>query len=103
VALFAVPALGWVPDLLWVGVGVSAYGAIYLFVHDLYIHRRAPVPFPRLRYLEWLRSSHRAHHHTGGEPYGMLLPLVRSAPPSRRERRDPLDRSTRAGRAAITR
>ena len=103
VALFAIPALGWAPDLVWVAVGITAYGAVYLFVHDLYIHRRVPVPVPRLRYLEWLRSSHRAHHQTGGEPYGMLLPLVRNASPSRRSRRDPLDRSGRAERAAITR
>ena len=94
VALFAIPALGWVRDLFWVGVGVTAYGAAYLFVHEVYIHRRAPLPTPRLGYLEWLRDSHRAHHVTSGEPYGMLLPLVRSA--GRQPLRDPLDRRASA-------
>jgi beta-carotene 3-hydroxylase len=96
VALFAVPALGWAPDLFWVGVGVSAYGVAYLFVHEVYIHRRAPMPMRDVAYLDWLRDAHRDHHRSGAEPYGMLLPLVRD----RRERpapdRDVLDRSTRA-------
>ena len=103
VALFAIPALGWVPDLFWVGVGVTAYGTIYLFVHDLYIHRRVPVTVPRLRYLEWLRSAHGDHHRRGGEPYGMLLPLVRDAPAARRSRPDLLDRSVGADRSEVTR
>lgn len=103
VALFAIPALGWVRDLFWVGVGVTVYGAIYLFVHDLYIHRRAPVPVPRLRYLEWLKSAHAVHHQTSGEPYGMLLPIVRSTASARRSRRDVLDRSTALARASSTR
>lgn len=103
VALFAVPALGWVRDLFWVGVGVTVYGAIYLFVHDLYIHRRAPVPVPRLRYLQWLKSSHAMHHQTSGEPYGMLLPIIRSTASGRRPRRDVLDRSTALARASRTR
>ena len=48
------------------------------FVHEVYIHRRLSVPAsPTGRYLEWLRASHRDHHPGGGEPYGMLLPLVR--------------------------
>lgn len=94
VALFAIPALGWAADLFWVGVGVTAYGAAYLFVHEVYIHRRAPLPTPRLAYLEWLRDSHRTHHVTSGEPFGMLLPLVRAA--GRQPLRDPLDRRARA-------
>jgi len=102
VALFAIPALGWAPDLFWVGAGVTAYGAIYLFVHDLYIHRRVPVTVHRLRYLEWLRSAHGDHHRSGGEPYGMLLPLVRGTPARRGSQRDLLDRSARLERSAST-
>jgi beta-carotene 3-hydroxylase len=57
------------------GIGVTAYGLAYAFVHDVYIHGRLgrlPVVAP----LEWLRSAHRIHHLFGGEPYGMLLPIV---------------------------
>jgi beta-carotene 3-hydroxylase len=92
VLLFALPALGWAPDLWWVGVGVAAYGVTYLFVHEVYIHRRLPVRVPRLAYLEWLRESHRAHHLSGAEPYGMLLPLVRGAVDGPAPAVDPLER-----------
>jgi beta-carotene 3-hydroxylase len=69
-----------IAPLLWVGVGVTAYGATYLVVHEVYIHRRLPVRVPALAYLEWLRAAHRVHHRFGGEPYGMLLPLVPRRP-----------------------
>jgi beta-carotene 3-hydroxylase len=88
-ALFA--GAGFVAGLRWVAVGVTAYGACYVFVHDVYIHRRLPSPVANNPYLDWLRESHRAHHQTGGEPYGMLLPLVRSVPGS--AARVPLERS----------
>ena len=61
--------------LLPVGVGVTAYGFAYAFVHDVYIHGRLG-DLPELAPLEWLKSSHEIHHLFGGEPYGMLLPIV---------------------------
>lgn len=96
VGLFAVASLGWVPALWWVGAGVTAYGAAYLFVHEVYIHRRTPLRVPDVRYLAWLRESHRDHHRSGAEPYGMLLPLVRNPGDDEHRRRDPLDRTPRA-------
>lgn len=111
VTLFALATMGpAIRPLLWVGAGVTAYGAAYLFVHEVYIHRRLPIGVPALGYLEWLRAAHRAHHRLGGEPYGMLLPLV---PRRRREQAaegavgatDPLSRGARArpARARSTR
>jgi beta-carotene 3-hydroxylase len=77
VALFALATVGpAVEPLLWVAIGVTAYGAAYLAVHEVVIHRRLPVRVPTNAYLEWLREAHRVHHRFGGEPYGMLLPLV---------------------------
>ena len=71
-------------DVLFdVGVGVTAYGLAYAFVHDVYIHRRLGAWVPRVAALEWLKSSHEIHHLFGGEPYGMLLPIV---PQTLRER-----------------
>ncbi len=61
-----------------VGVGVTAYGAAYAFVHDLYIHGRF-VRLPALRPLDHLRQAHALHHRFGGEPYGMLCPIVPGA------------------------
>lgn len=89
--LFLAGSLGVAP-LWWIGAGVTAYGLTYLFVHEVYIHRRLPVPVPRLRYLEWLREAHRDHHVGGAEPYGMLLPVVRGRSSGRARRSDPLDR-----------
>ena len=82
---------------------MTAYGATYMLVHDVCIHRRLPVPLPSGRYLEWLRDAHRVHHVTGGEPYGMLLPLVRGSA-ARRAARDPRPAVARtAARRASTR
>ncbi len=67
--------------LVPVGIGVTAYGAAYAFVHDVYIHGRF-ARFPVLAPLEWLRRAHALHHRYGGEPYGMLCPIV---PPARRQ------------------
>jgi beta-carotene 3-hydroxylase len=61
--------------LLPVGVGVTAYGASYGFVHDVYIHRRF-ARLPLLAPLEYLRWAHGIHHLFGREPYGMLCPIV---------------------------
>jgi beta-carotene 3-hydroxylase len=76
VALFSGAALG--AAILWpIATGVTVYGIAYLAVHEVAIHRRVPGPVPRVRYVRWLQRSHAEHHRTGGEPYGMLLPLRR--------------------------
>ena len=95
------PALG---PLLTVGTGVTAYGAVYMFVHDVYIHRRVPIFRGAVRGLEWLRESHRIHHLFGGEPYGMLLPIVprRLRDRARGMSRDPLSRTVEAVDEKVT-
>ena len=76
---------------------MTAYGALYMLVHDVCIHRRLKVPVPSSRYLDWVRDAHRVHHVTGGEPYGMLTPLVPGSSVRRAARRAPsvLDRAAR--------
>ncbi len=61
---------------LFAGVGMTAYGLAYVWVHEVCIHGRLPGRHGRNRYVRWLRSMHRIHHLYGGEPYGMLLPIV---------------------------
>lgn len=82
--------------LLPVTVGVTLYGIAYALVHDGYIHGRLPV---RVRHLllDRLADAHELHHRFGGEPYGMLVPIV---PASVRERADATAerRLTRTGR-----
>jgi beta-carotene 3-hydroxylase len=58
-----------------IATGVTAYGAAYGFVHDVYIHRRFG-RLPEMRPLEWLKDAHALHHRSGGEPFGMLAPIV---------------------------
>ena len=63
--------------LLWIGTGVTLYGALYLVVHDLYIHERlGRLPGAGTRYIRWVAAAHAIHHATGREPYGFLLPVV---------------------------
>lgn len=62
--------------LLLVGTGVTLYGAGYLFVHDVYIHRRIGLVKHPIAVLEHLKAAHAIHHLYGGEPYGMLFPVV---------------------------
>lgn len=62
--------------LVPVCVGVTVYGACYAFVHDVYIHRRLRWFTAEWRPLEGLKAAHRVHHLWGGEPYGMLVPIV---------------------------
>ena len=64
--------------LAWVGAGITLYGAGYLFVHDLYIHRRIPSFTWRFGPLERVREAHRIHHLWAGEPFGFLFPVVPS-------------------------
>jgi beta-carotene 3-hydroxylase len=93
VGLFALGA-GPLPILWGPAIGVTAYGVTYALVHDVLIHRRLPFIALRWRYLEWVRAAHRDHHLGGGEPYGMLLPLVRRPGPAR-QTADALDRASR--------
>ncbi len=56
-------------------VGLTAYGACYGFVHDVYTHQRIRLPW-RAGPLDWLRDAHGVHHQFGQAPYGMLVPIV---------------------------
>jgi beta-carotene 3-hydroxylase len=76
----AVPGLR---ALRWIGAGVTAYGAAYLAVHDVCIHGRLTgAPIVRGRYLRHVAVAHAAHHRNGAEPYGFLVPVVRSGRPA---------------------
>ena len=69
--------------LLWVGAGLSAYGAAYVVVHDLLVHQRlGHLPLGGSGYVRWVAAAHARHHDDNGPPYGFLLPVV---PAGRRE------------------
>jgi beta-carotene 3-hydroxylase len=96
-----VPGQRWA---LWAGIGMTAYGLAYLWAHEMCIHQRIPGRYGRGRYARWLRRMHRVHHLYGGEPYGMLLPIVPAALRRRAagDEREPLAReSTRSMRTRL--
>jgi beta-carotene 3-hydroxylase len=66
-----------IPILVWIGTGISIYGACYFFVHDIYIHQRFKIlRGSDNRYLKAIRRAHKMHHkHIDkeyGECFGML-------------------------------
>lgn len=53
------------PMVLPVGLGMTAYGAIYFGFHDVIVHRRVPHRLrPRGRYLQRIIKAHHIHHAT---------------------------------------
>lgn len=60
-------------DILAISIGISLYGIVYFFIHDLYVHRRAKWLKLRIPFLLKLKRAHAIHHAYGGEPYGLLL------------------------------
>jgi beta-carotene 3-hydroxylase len=65
IALFTVGT--WVAWLWWVALGITAYGAIYAFVHDMLVHQRGGFRWvPKRGYLKRLHQAHRLHHAVEG-------------------------------------
>ncbi len=69
--------IGFAEPWLWMGLGITAYGATYFFVHDVFIHRRLPfMRNTKSTYFAAIRKAHKVHHkHLGkehGECFGML-------------------------------
>jgi len=74
--------------LVPIGVGITAYGATYLVVHDVVIHRRLPWPPIPDRVGTRLRRAHNVHHLYGSAPFGFLAPVVPRALAARADARD---------------
>lgn len=61
IILFTV-GLWWEP-LWWVALGITVYGCIYAFVHDMLVHQRAGFRWvPKEGYFKRLLQAHRLHH-----------------------------------------
>ena len=64
--------------LFFSGLGILVYGFAYLFVHDIFIHRRIKIfSKPKNAYLRAVLFEHRKHHASqtkeDGEFFGMLF------------------------------
>ena len=83
--IFAVPSmiLIWYgvrgqPALLAIGLGMTAYGALYFLFHDVLVHRRIKHGFvPKGGYLERVVRAHLMHHRTttkhGAVSFGFIF------------------------------
>lgn len=66
------------PDLLALGLGMTTYGALYFFFHDVLVHKRIKLPFsPKRGYLARVVKAHVLHHRTttkhGAVSFGFLF------------------------------
>lgn len=53
--------------LLWIGLGMTAYGFVYFAFHDVLVHRRVPHRYvPKSGYLRRIVQAHHMHHATKG-------------------------------------
>lgn len=75
--LFAGLLAGYDPRF-WVGLGISVYGGVYFYLHDVLVHRRSmTAKAPDWAYIKALRHAHRMHHkHVNKQPsesFGLLF------------------------------
>ena len=75
----------YIPELLYVGIGITVYGVFYFFLHDIVIHRR--IRFRKKfqnSYMKRLIRAHKIHHKhlakNPGEAYGFLFATKKYQP-----------------------
>ncbi len=52
----------------WIGIGISTYGMLYFFLHDVLVHRRLKwFSRPKNLFLKGIFKAHQAHHRTNGK------------------------------------
>lgn len=57
----------WHPALWWAALGITVYGMIYAFVHDMLVHQRGGFRWvPKRGYFKRLHQAHRLHHAVEG-------------------------------------
>ncbi len=63
--------------LLFVGIGILAYGVFYVVFHDIIVHRRIKIPFnAKGKYMKRIINAHYVHHEShskeGAVSFGFL-------------------------------
>lgn len=66
-----------IPEIMFIGFGITAYGIFYVVFHDIIVHRRVPIKYKaRSLYMKRIMNAHYIHHkkHTkeGCEAFGFL-------------------------------
>lgn len=82
ISLFAIGAL-YSDVLWWMGVGVTAYGIIYTFIHDGIVHQRYFKYVPKRGYAKRLVQAHKLHHATVGKEGGVSFGFVFARDPAK--------------------
>jgi beta-carotene 3-hydroxylase len=63
--LLIIVGVGELDYRFWIGIGISLYGMLYFFLHDVLIHRRLKwLDRPRNSFLKGIFKAHQAHHHS---------------------------------------
>lgn len=76
-----------VHPLEWIGVGMTAYGALYFVAHDGLVHQRWPLRYvPRSGYLKRLYQAHRMHHAVQGKDGAVSFGFLYAPPIARLKR-----------------
>jgi beta-carotene 3-hydroxylase len=62
----------------WIGIGISTYGMLYFFLHDVLVHRRLKwLDRPRNSFLKGIFRAHQDHHKTnqkeGAVSFGLFI------------------------------
>ena len=62
----------------WMGIGISTYGMLYFFLHDVLIHRRVKwLDRPESGFLKGIFRAHQAHHQSkerdGAVSFGLFM------------------------------
>ena len=69
----------WYPRVWWAALGITVYGLIYFFVHDMLVHQRLGFRWvPKRGYAKRLLQAHRLHHAVKGREgtvsHGFIFP-----------------------------
>jgi beta-carotene 3-hydroxylase len=89
--------------LWWAAVGVTAYGAIYTFIHDGLVHQRFFRWVPKRGYAKRLVQAHKLHHATASREGGVSFGFVVARDPAKlkAELKQQLRKGTASLREAI--
>ncbi|WP_057936859.1 sterol desaturase family protein [Algoriphagus resistens] len=61
--LLIVKGVGELDYRFWIGIGITVYGMLYFYLHDILIHRRVRwLERPKNEFLKGVFKAHQAHH-----------------------------------------
>lgn len=78
----------WSQPVWWAALGITCYGLIYAFVHDMLVHQRFGMRWvPRRGYFKRLLQAHRLHHAVEGREGAVSFGFLFAPHPARLKER----------------